>query len=159
MRRWPIKLSFAFLPRPFRYSRAPGSVIEAQQFSLCRTSDFLTASYARTAESVTRQARWLEAHGARYARFDAVYLGDDLFSRQPICQAALDMGGHFLFVCKPVSHKAIEEFRAGIRLAARIDPDTDRQKMAPHRHQWLSGVPLRPGQTPSCRRRSAPFSH
>jgi hypothetical protein len=31
--------------------------------------------------------RWLTAHGARYARFDPVYLGDDLFSRQPICQA------------------------------------------------------------------------
>ena len=50
----------------------------------------------------------------RYVRFDPIYLGDDLFSRQPICQAVLDVGGRFLFVCKPDSHKAIEEFRAGI---------------------------------------------
>jgi hypothetical protein len=31
--------------------------------------------------------RWLAAHGARYARFDPIYLGDDLFPRRPICQA------------------------------------------------------------------------
>ncbi len=29
---------------------------------------------------------------------DAVYLGDDLVSRQPLCLAVLDAGGHFLFV-------------------------------------------------------------
>ena len=45
--------------------------------------------------------RWLAAHGARYARLRPVYLGDDLFSRQPLCEAVLATGGHFLFVCKP----------------------------------------------------------
>jgi hypothetical protein len=65
--------------------------------------------------------RWLAAHGARYARFNPVWLGDDLFSRQPLCQAVLDVGGHFLFVCKPESHKTIEEFRADITLDERID--------------------------------------
>src|ERR1039458_6534597 len=34
--------------------------------------------------------RWLAAHGARYARLKPVYLGDDLYSRQPTCQAVLD---------------------------------------------------------------------
>jgi hypothetical protein len=53
--------------------------------------------------------RWLAAHGKRYARFKPIYLGDDLFSRQPICPAVLESGGHFLFVCKPDSHKAMED--------------------------------------------------
>jgi len=87
--------------------------------------------------------RWLAAHGARYGRLKAVYLGDDLFSRQPICQAVLDVGGHFLFVCKPDSHKAIEEFRAGIRLDERIERIRRGKKWFAHRYQWLSGVPLR----------------
>src|SRR5262249_35364735 len=39
--------------------------------------------------------RWLAAHGRRYAALSPVYLGDDLFSRQPLCQAVLDVGGHF----------------------------------------------------------------
>src|SRR5258708_21451172 len=40
--------------------------------------------------------RWLAVHGARYARINPIWLGDDLFSRQPICQPVLDVGGHFL---------------------------------------------------------------
>jgi hypothetical protein len=87
--------------------------------------------------------RWLAAHGARYARLNAVFLGDDMFSRQPVCQAVLDVSGHFLFVCKPESHKAIEEFRAGIRLDERIDRIRRGKKWFVHRYQWLAGVPLR----------------
>src|SRR5271155_1154694 len=51
--------------------------------------------------------RWLAAHGPSYARLYPVYLGDDLYSRQPICQAVQAAGGHFLFVCKPSSHPTI----------------------------------------------------
>src|SRR5271166_2753607 len=60
--------------------------------------------------------RWLTGHGRRYAALDAVYLGDDLFSRQPLCQAVLDAGGHFIFVCKPSSHPLIQEYLTGIDL-------------------------------------------
>lgn len=87
--------------------------------------------------------RWLAAHGAPYRRLDPVYLGDDLFSRQPICQAVLDAGGHFLFVCKPDSHVAIEAFRAGI-VPDTLSVRTRRgKKWTTHRYQWLCGVPLR----------------
>ena len=51
--------------------------------------------------------RWLKAHGAHYAKLDPIYLGDDLYSRQPICEDVLASGGHFLFVCKPASHKTL----------------------------------------------------
>ena len=61
--------------------------------------------------------RWLAAHAQRYAALDPVYLGDDLFSRQPICQAVLDTGGHFIFVCKPSSHPLIQEYLTGAELA------------------------------------------
>lgn len=87
--------------------------------------------------------RWLAAHAARYARLQPVYLGDDLFSRQPICQAVLDAGGHFLFVCKPDSHPAIEEFRTGIVLDERIDRVRRGKQWTTYRYQWLCDVPLR----------------
>ena len=57
--------------------------------------------------------RWLAAHGRRYAALDAIYLGDDLFSRQPLCQAVRDVDGHFIFVCKPSSHPLIQEYLTG----------------------------------------------
>ena len=61
--------------------------------------------------------RWLASHGPRYARLNPIYLGDDLFSRQPLCEAVRQLGGHFIFVCKPSSHPLIAEYTTGIDLA------------------------------------------
>src|SRR5271165_3948903 len=90
--------------------------------------------------------RWLTAHGRRYAALDAVYLGDDLFSRQPLCQAVLDTGGHFLFVCKPPSHPLIREYLTGTDLEV-VEQTVKRGKPRfVHRHRWLRDVPLRDGR-------------
>ena len=51
--------------------------------------------------------RWLAQHGDFYARRDVTVLGDDLYSRQPLCQALLDHHLHFLLVCKPESHEQL----------------------------------------------------
>ena len=48
--------------------------------------------------------RWLEQHGAFYGPRGVTLLGDDLFSRQPFCQALKDHHLHFILVCKPESH-------------------------------------------------------
>jgi hypothetical protein len=87
--------------------------------------------------------RWLAAHGTQYARLKPVYLGDDLMSRQPICQAALDTASHFLFVCKPDSHPAIEELRTGVVLDERIDRVRRGKQWTTYRYRWLCDVPLR----------------
>ena len=87
--------------------------------------------------------RWLTAHATCYVRLKPVYLGDGLFSRQPICQAVLDSGGHFLFVCKPDSYPTIEEYRTGIPLDERIEKLRRGKKWMTYRYQWLCDVPLR----------------
>ena len=51
--------------------------------------------------------RWLTKQGAFYARYGVTLLGDDLFSRQPTCQAMLDQHLHFILVCKPDSHEML----------------------------------------------------
>jgi hypothetical protein len=89
--------------------------------------------------------RWLAAHGARYARFKPVYLGDDLYSHQSSCQAALDAGAHFIFVCKPASHRTIEEYRAGIVLEELTTRVKVRGNWGRQRYRWLSSLPLREG--------------
>ena len=90
--------------------------------------------------------RWLAAHARRYAALDAVYLGDDLFSRQPLCQAVLDAGGHFLFVCKPSSHPLIQEYVTGVDLPL-VEQTVRRGKQRfVHRYRWLHDVPLRDGK-------------
>jgi hypothetical protein len=87
--------------------------------------------------------RWLEAHGTRYAPLNPITLGDDLFSRQPICEAVLAAGAHFLFVCKPASHPAIEEFRAGVVLDELKQKVKRGRRLFTYRYQWMNGVPLR----------------
>lgn len=87
--------------------------------------------------------RWLDAHGARYAPLKPIMLGDDLFSRQPICEAVLAAGAHFLFVCKPASHPAIEAFRWGVVLdELKLKVKRGRHRFT-YRYQWMNGVPLR----------------
>ena len=90
--------------------------------------------------------RWLAAHGERYAALGAVYLGDDLFSRQPLCQSVLDVGGHFIFVCKPTSHPLIEEYLSGVNLPM-LDQTIRRGKQRfVYRYRWMPDVPLRVGK-------------
>jgi Transposase DDE domain len=90
--------------------------------------------------------RWLAAHSGQYAHLNPIYLGDDLYSRQPICEAVLATGGHFVFVCKPDSHPLIQEYVTGIKLPTHIVPVKRGRKQFTHRFRWLSGVPLRDGK-------------
>ena len=89
--------------------------------------------------------RWLAAHGTRLTRLDPIYLGDDLYSRQPTCEAVRAVGGHFLFVCKPSSHKTLMEFLAGIELAHSVAHSKRGRARFTHSYRWLEGVPLRDG--------------
>ena len=89
--------------------------------------------------------RWLAAHGQRYGALDAVYLGDDLFSRQPLCQAVLDAGGHFIFVCKPSSHPLIQEYLSGADLPMLVQTVKRGKQRFVYRYRWLRDVPLRNG--------------
>ena len=71
----------------------------------------------------------------------AEYLGDDLFSRQPVCEAV--RAGHFLFVCKPSSHQTIEEYLTGVELPTLSRPVKRGRERFDSRYRWLSDVPLR----------------
>src|SRR5215210_5313912 len=87
--------------------------------------------------------RWLARHGAALARLDPIYLGDDLYACQPVCEAVLAQGGHFLFVCKPSSHQTIQEYLTGIDLDEHVERVKRGKQRLTHRYRWLCDVPLR----------------
>jgi hypothetical protein len=87
--------------------------------------------------------RWLAAHGDHYARLNPVYLGDDLYSNQPMCEAVRAAGGHFLFVCKPLSHPLIAEYIAGADLPSHSVRVKRGRAWAMHEFRWINAVPLR----------------
>ena len=88
--------------------------------------------------------RWLQKHGATYAPYQPIYLGDDLFAKQPLCKAVQQIGGNFIFTCKPDSHKTIIEYLQGTTYAERIDTVMipGRGKRTYH-YRWVCGIPIR----------------
>jgi len=92
--------------------------------------------------------RWLAAHGPQYARLNPTYLGDDLFSRQPLCEAVLAVNGHFIFVCKPSSHPLIQEYitGAGVELSSHEETFKQGKRKSVYRYRWMHDVPLRDGK-------------
>jgi hypothetical protein len=87
--------------------------------------------------------RWLAAYGSVYAGLDPIYLGDDLFSRQPMCEAVLAINGHFIFVAKPSSHPLIEEYIAGVELETRQETVKRGKERLTYCYRWIHEVPLR----------------
>ena len=91
--------------------------------------------------------RWLSAHAQRVAPLRPVYLGDALFSCQPLAEAVLETGADFLFVCKKDSHKTLHEYVDGAPLAERtvIERRPGKRSLT-YRYRWIEAVPLRDGK-------------
>ena len=64
--------------------------------------EFITPQDGAEKQDCERNAakRWLSAHGKRVPDLRPVYLGDALFSCQPLAEAVLATDADFLFVCR-----------------------------------------------------------
>jgi len=90
--------------------------------------------------------RWLSAHSARVKELRPVYLGDDLFACQPLCEAVLATGADFLFTAKPDSHKTLYDFMHGATLDEVSITRKEGGKKLTYRYRWFSKAPLRDGK-------------
>jgi hypothetical protein len=96
-------------------------------------------------ESVAAR-RWLKKHGATYAQYNPIYLGDDLFSKQSICDAVREIGAHFIFTCKPDSHQTITEYLKGAPFSTyseTIPIPGGRGKCTTRNYRWICDIPIR----------------
>jgi hypothetical protein len=96
-------------------------------------------------------ARWLRKHKDWLAPHRPVFLGDDLYSRQPLCQEVLASGADFLFVALPTTHKLVFEYLDGAleqppTLQVRQKHPTSGKLEAVHTFRWMLDVPLRDGK-------------
>lgn len=92
--------------------------------------------------------RWLCGTGAKYAALGATILGDDLYSRQPMCEALLKQGFNFILVCKPDSHKSLykDYIESGIKIeTVEIQRRNSKGKRDTVRYRFINSVPLRDG--------------
>ena len=77
---------------------SPPVVAPGQSRALPLPPEFVQPQDGAAKQDCERQAvkRWLQRHGGNCAALRPVYLGDDLYACQPVCQAMLDAGGDFL---------------------------------------------------------------
>jgi hypothetical protein len=93
--------------------------------------------------------RWYQKHGERLHSLRPIYLGDDLFSCQPIVTMLTSKGDDFIFTCKPGSHKSIYDFIDGAELECCQHQKTAgkrKVKTTTYTYRWIEGVPLRDGK-------------
>jgi hypothetical protein len=110
--------------------------------------EFITPQDGAAKQDCERNAakRWLSAHYARVADLHPVYLGDALFSCQPLAEAVLATGADFLFVCKKDGHKTLYEFIEGAPLDQRtVSERKPGGRSLTYRYRWIEAVPLRDG--------------
>ena len=89
--------------------------------------------------------RWLAAHGPKYAHLLPIYMGDDLSSRQPTCEAVKALGANFLFTAKPSSHKTLYSWLDGAEVPTMAQKIKQGARFVTHTYRWLCDVPLRDG--------------
>lgn len=54
--------------------------------------------------------RWIDKYGKKYGGMGVTILGDDLYSREPMCIKLRENGFNFILVCKRESHKTLYEW-------------------------------------------------
>jgi len=92
--------------------------------------------------------RWLCGTGAKYAELGVTILGDDLYSRQPICETTLKQGFNFIFVCKPDSHKSLykDYIDSGIKIESlEVKRRNSKGKKDTMLYRFINNIPLRDG--------------
>ncbi len=94
--------------------------------------------------------RWLDKYASRYASWDITLLGDDLYAKQPLCEAILDEELNFILVCKPSSHKTVYKWVAELEAIGGVKTVTvtrrKGKKVETDTYRYVNQVPLRDGE-------------
>jgi hypothetical protein len=91
--------------------------------------------------------RWLNKNLKNQHGYPITLLGDDLYSRQPICDLAVKQGYNFIFVCLETSHKTLYEWLEFLERSGEVTTvekkQWDGRKNLIYRYRYTSRLPLR----------------
>ncbi|OYE00554.1 ISNCY family transposase [Nostoc sp. 'Peltigera membranacea cyanobiont' 232] len=91
--------------------------------------------------------RWLNNNHQNKYGYPVTLLGDDLYSRQPVCELALKQGYNFIFVCLETSHKTLYEWLEFLERNGDVTTvekkEWDGRKNLIYRYRYTSRLPLR----------------
>ena len=94
--------------------------------------------------------RWISTHSSLFEGQAVTLLGDDLYSRQPMCEHCLEHDFNFMFVCLPQSHPTLYEWLAFLEANDEVKTTSQRRWNGRFFEVWhyryLNQVPLREQQ-------------
>ncbi len=93
--------------------------------------------------------RWLQRIGPRLKDLEPVYLGDDLYACQPVCEAIRAAGGNFILTARRSSHKTLYEELDRCRpetLDRRVTRGIRKPKKYRYRYSWQPDLRIRGGE-------------
>ena len=92
----------------------PVIVVPGQSSVISLSPAFITPQDGHAKQDCEQAAakRWIRSHQSLVSAQSVTLLGDDLFSRQPMCEEATDNGFNYIFVCLPESHPALYDWIA-----------------------------------------------
>ena len=117
----------------------------------------LSPEFIRKQDGKTKQdcenaaiKRWLLRNPNKGQKHQITLLGDDLYSRQPICELALKQGYNFIFVALPSSHQTLSEWldfgeKNGEIISGEIKK-YEKGKAIIYRYNYVNNVPMRETQ-------------
>lgn len=111
--------------------------------------EFIEPQDGQAKEDCEREAmkRWLNVWGQSYSKLKVTLLGDDLYACQPICEAVIHQGLHFIFTCKETTHRCLYEWVEPLRGKLKTIERSIKLKNKTYRYhcQYLNQVPIRDG--------------
>ena len=94
--------------------------------------------------------RWLSEYGPQYSPLGITILGDDLYCKQPLCEAITAQGMNFILVCKPSSHPTLYEWVDGLETTGGVQTIEVIHREGKHRYtdtyRFVNQVPVRDGK-------------
>jgi len=93
--------------------------------------------------------RWADDFRRRHKKVQATLLGDDLYSKQPMCEKVLENRLNFIFVCKPSSHPTLYKWLDMLEKGGDLKIKTVRRRNGRYYetdiYKYANDVPLRDG--------------
>jgi hypothetical protein len=92
--------------------------------------------------------RWIDKNADFYknAGLKITILGDDLYSKEPICFKILEKEMNFILTCKPQSHKTMYEYINGADLKEKTIKERVKHKMTTYNYRYINNIPIKDGE-------------
>nr|QNO43865.1 hypothetical protein OABAIJIO_00004 [Methanosarcinales archaeon ANME-2c ERB4] len=127
----------------------PVIVAPGQKHAILLCPEFITPQdgYEKQDSEITAAKRWIHKYAGKYAVRLITILGDDLYSRQPFCEELLELGFHFILVCKRESHKTLYKWVDLLESTGDLHVFTKKvqngRKTEIHTYRYANKLPIR----------------